>query len=124
MSTISITTFDASRFTRTPVRVQRASAAQVRLTRRGRLVLLLAVVAVLALAAVALGSATVASGEAGPVPETTVVKVQEGQTLWQIAAAANPDGDVRDTVDDIMRMNSLSSAQLQLGADLAVPVYE
>ena len=80
--------------------------------------------AVLALAAVALGSATVASGEAGPVPETTVVKVQEGQTLWQIAAAANPDGDVRDTVDDIMRMNSLPSAQLQLGADLAVPVYE
>lgn len=124
MSTISITTFDTSRFTRTPVRVQRAGAAPVRLTRRGRLVLLLAVVAVLALAAVALGSATVASGEAGPVPETTVVKVQEGQTLWQIAAAANPDGDVRDTVDDIMRMNSLPSAQLQLGADLAVPVYE
>jgi hypothetical protein len=32
---------------------------------------------------------------------------------------------VRDTVDDIMRMNSLPSAgDLQLGSDLAVPVYQ
>ncbi len=132
MSTISIarfpessTAYDSSRFTRTPVRAQRTDAAPVRLTRRGRLVLMIAVIAALAVAVVALGSSTVATGEAGVVPETRIVKVQEGQTLWQIAAEANPGGDVRDTVDDIMRMNSLPSAgALQLGADLAVPVYE
>lgn len=123
MSTISIAPFPSRAVRTAPIRT-RGARGSVRLTRRGRLVLLLAVVAALALAAVALGSATVASGEAGVVPETRIVKVQEGQTLWQLAAEANPGGDVRDTVDDIMRMNSLPSAQLQLGADLAVPVYE
>jgi LysM repeat protein len=112
MSTISITTYDRRSLRRPAV------AAPVRLTRRGRLVLVLAVIAVL-------GSSTVATDEAGAVPATRVVTVQEGQTLWQIAAEANPEGDVRDTVDDIMRMNSLPSAgDLQLGSDLAVPVYQ
>ncbi|MCX6407706.1 MAG: LysM domain-containing protein [Propionibacteriales bacterium] len=117
MSTISITTYDR----RT---LRRPAVAPVRLTRRGRLVLVLAVIAALAVGAVVLGSSTVATDEAGVVPATRVVTVQEGQTLWQIAAEANPEGDVRDTVDDIMRMNSLPSAgDLQLGSDLAVPVY-
>ncbi|MCO7237932.1 LysM domain-containing protein [Aeromicrobium sp. CnD17-E] len=119
MSTISITTYDRRTLRRPAV------AAPVRLTRRGRLVLVLAIIAALAVGAVVLGSSTVATDEAGAVPATRVVTVQEGQTLWQIAAEANPEGDVRDTVDDIMRMNSLPSAgDLQLGSDLAVPVYQ
>lgn len=125
MSTISLSqpySFGAAR--RQPSAGTRPSAP-VRLTRRGQVVVVLLLLAVLSAAAVALGSATVASGEAGTVPETRVVKVQQGQTLWQIAAEANPSGDVRDTVDDIMRMNSLPSAGgLQMGTDLAVPVYE
>lgn len=124
MSTITVTqpfTFAGPRREARPT----VKAAPVRLTRRGRVVVVLALLALLGAAAVALGSATVASGDAGVVPETRVVQVQQGQTLWQIAAEANPSGDVRDTVDDIMRMNSLPSAgSLQMGTDLAVPVYE
>jgi Tfp pilus assembly protein FimV len=124
MSTITVTAYDTRRFSRAARPAQAAPSAPVRLTRRGRLVLVLAVIAALALGAVALGSAAVSTDEAGVVPATTVVTVQEGQTLWQIAAEANPEGDVRDTVDDIMRMNSLPSAgDLQLGSELAVPVY-
>ncbi|MGQ2911099.1 LysM peptidoglycan-binding domain-containing protein [Aeromicrobium sp.] len=129
MSTITVyeTSRFAPSFSRRIASAPRSTTepAAVRLTRRGRLVLLLAVIAALAVTVVALGSSTVATSDAGAVPATTVVTVQEGQTLWQIAADANPEGDVRDTVDDIMRMNSLPSAgALQLGSDLAVPVYE
>ncbi len=100
-------------------------APQMRLTRRGRLVVLLGALVVVAFLVVGLGPSVVASSERGDVPATTVVTVQGGQTLWQIAAEANPSGDPRETVEDIMRMNSLSSAgELQMGRELAVPVYE
>ena len=94
MSTITV--YETSRFapsfsrgvTSAPRRTTEPAA--VRLTRRGRLVLLLAVIAALAITVVALGSSTVATSEVGAVPATTVVTVQEGQTLWQIAAENHP----------------------------------
>ena len=55
----------------------------------------------------------------------TSVRVLPGQTLWQIATEANPNGDIRKTVDDIVRLNSLPNASaLQLGSEIAVPVYK
>ena len=37
---------------------------------------------------------------------------------------ANPNGDIRTTVDDIMRLNSIESAGgLQAGDTIAVPLY-
>ena len=74
---------------------------------------------------VILGSTTVATDEPGaPVPATMVV-VEPGQTLWDLAAKANPNGDVRTTVDDIMRLNSIESAgDLQAGDTIAVPLYK
>ena len=98
----------------------------VRLTTRGRIAVLLAAVLTIAVLAVALGSSsTTATGEVGaPVPSQTVT-VEPGHTLWQIAAEANPNGDIRQTVDDIMRLNSLESAAgLQMGSEIAVPLYE
>lgn len=115
----------APRTSSRPISSTSGSAGAVRLTRRGRLVVLAAALAVIAFAVVALGPSVVASGERGEVPATSVVTVQPGQTLWQIAVEANPAGDPRRTVDDIMRMNALSSAgALQMGRELAVPVYE
>ncbi len=96
----------------------------VRLTRRGRVAVVVLALAVLGALAVVLGPSVVATDATGALPATTVVTVEPGQTLWHIAGEANPGGDPRDTVDDIMRMNSLSSPTLQPGADLAVPVYE
>lgn len=102
----------------------RRTQAEVRLTRRGRLAMVVSTVLMLAVLAVILGSTTVATDAPGaPVP-ASMVTVEPGQTLWDLAAAANPHGDIRDTVDDIMRLNSIESAgDLQAGDTVAVPLY-
>lgn len=96
----------------------------LRLTRRGRVAVLLAALLTVAVLVVALGSSTIAAGDAGdPVPTQTVT-VQPGDTLWELATDANPNGDLRQTVDDIMRLNSLPTAHLPMGSEIAVPIYE
>lgn len=108
-----------------PAAVQPMRRPHLRLTRRGRLTIFLGTVLALIVLAVALGSTTVATDEQGaPVPATTVT-VLPGQTLWDIAAEANPQGqDIRTTVADIMRLNSMESAgELQAGSQIAVPHY-
>ncbi len=96
----------------------------LRLTRRGRIAVLLAALLTLAVLVVALSPSTTATGEAGdPVPTRTVT-VQPGDTLWELATDANPNGDLRQTVDDIMRLNSLPTAHLPMGSEIAVPIYE
>ncbi len=96
----------------------------LRLTRRGRVAVLLAALLTVAVLVVALGSSTIAAGDAGdPVPTQTVT-VQPGDTLWKLATDANPNGDLRQTVDDIMRLNSLPTAHLPMGSEVAVPIYE
>lgn len=122
MSTITLTPREIR--TIRPVRADASRRSSMRLTRRGRIAVVTLALLVLGALAIAFGPSVVATGESGQVPATTVVTVQPGQTLWEIAIDANPDGDVRQTVDDIMRMNSLPSAGVQQGADLAVPVYE
>lgn len=101
-----------------------SQSAPLRLTRRGRALVLLLALAAISVAVVLFGSSTAATDSSAPIGTTTIT-VQPGQTLWGIAAAANPDGDVRDTVDAIIKLNALTSASaLQMGAELAVPVYE
>jgi len=102
----------------------RSRQAAVRLTRRGKIVVIAAAFAVIALLTLVLGPSVAATGQTGAPQETTTVKVMAGETLWQIASEANPHGDIRDTVDDIVRLNSLpSGSAVQPGMHLAVPVY-
>jgi LysM repeat protein len=53
---------------------------------------------------------------------TTEVVVQPGETLWQVAEDAAPSVDPRETVAVIMELNDLSSASVQAGQSLLVPV--
>lgn len=102
----------------------RPTAPQLRLTRRGKALIVSATVAVIAVTAVMFGPSSNATDEAGTPQDTTLVRVQPGHTLWQIAADANPDGDIRATVDEIVELNSLPNASsLQMGSQIAVPVY-
>lgn len=102
----------------------RPAAPQLRLTRRGKALIVSATVAVIAVTAVMFGPSSTATDEAGTPQDTTLVRVQPGHTLWQIAADANPDGDIRATVDEIVELNSLPNASsLQMGSQIAVPVY-
>ena len=49
------------------------------------------------------------------------VVVQPGQTLWSIAATADPTADPRDVVQEIMSTNALGSPSIKAGELLWVP---
>ncbi len=101
-----------------------ASSGGLRLTRRGRSALVVLALAVITALMIVFGSGTAATSDAGGVTGTTSVTVQPGETLWSIAGEANPAGDIRDTMDDIVELNSLVDGEtLQMGTKLAVPVY-
>ena len=101
--------------------VRAARPGSVRLTRRGRLVVLtLAVLAILAIGFVLAGG-SVATDEAGTPEPTRVVMVGAGDTLWDIAAGLADDGDVRAMVDRIQRLNALDTGMVIAGQRLLVP---
>ncbi|MGZ8718703.1 MAG: LysM peptidoglycan-binding domain-containing protein [Aeromicrobium sp.] len=96
----------------------------LRLTRRGRVVLFLVAIAVVLLMGVTFGGSTAATDQSGLPVAAQTITLKPGQTLWDIAVAANPNGDLRQTVDDIIELNSLPSAgELQIGREIAVPAY-
>lgn len=97
----------------------------VRLTARGRAVVasLLFVMAVVGAVMVGAAAGGAFSSASAAVGETAYVSVAQGQTLWSIAAGvAAPGQDVREVIDEIMMLNSLSSADLLVGQSLVVPV--
>jgi hypothetical protein len=129
MSTI---TFGQPHVAGRPARVARSTAssatsssAALRLTRRGKIAVLTLAVVAISILAVVLGPSSTATDQAGTPEQTVSVKVMPGHTLWQIAASANPNGDIRSTVDEIIELNSLPNASaLQMGSEIAVPVYD
>ena len=94
---------------------------ELRLTRRGRLVLLVAMLVVLMGAVLALGGYSAATDTRGPAQPTRTVVVQEGDTLWGIAAQVAAPGEVREAVHELQELNTLSGPELTEGQRLAVP---
>jgi LysM repeat protein len=98
-----------------------APAGRLRLTRRGRAVLL--VVTALALfLAVSLGrtgSQAASVSETGPALQQTTV--QSGETLWSIAQRIAPDNDPREVMAQLRRINNLHGSSLQAGQQLLLP---
>lgn len=123
MSTIAIHSGPVS----TPRAAVRVAAprpvGEVRLTRRGRGVVVGAMVSLILAAGVVLGDGSVATEESGTAPETRVVAVSPGDTLWAIASEIAP-GDTREVVDEIKRLNALDSAAVSAGQRLRVPVLD
>ncbi len=96
----------------------------VRLTRRGRLVVLLLALGLVLSAGLWLAQASMADGDDVPEP-TRVVVVAPGDTLWGLAeetVAASGEGDVAAVVTDIQDLNDLDSGALQAGQELRVPL--
>jgi LysM repeat protein len=101
-----------------------APVPSLRLTRRGRFVVFVGSLAISLGALVAWGPSVVATSEKGEPIQVRVVTVEPGDTLWDIAARANPDGNVGDTVHEIADLNAMSSTgDLYVGQHLSVPRY-
>ena len=97
---------------------------QVRLTRRGRLVVFLGALTVVLLIGVFWGAGSVASERPGKAEPTEIVMVGEGETLWDIASQVAADGDTGAMVERIQRMNALDSGMLTAGQKIRVPATE
>jgi hypothetical protein len=96
--------------------------APVRMTSRGRIVFVLALVLVAFLAVSLLRTGTQAgAGTASTGSATRTVTVHTGETLWQIALQVAPSVDPRDTIDRIRDLNSLDTTVVQAGQRLIVP---
>lgn len=97
---------------------RRADAAPVlRMTRRGRLVVL-----AVALMVVLLPGAWRAMATAQVEGSTTVaVTVQPGDTLWGIAAEIDPGADPRALIAEIRELNAMAQSGLVPGQVLVVP---
>ena len=50
------------------------------------------------------------------------VTVANGESIWSIARSLNSDGDVRALVDQIVKVNSLDSADVAAGTKIRVPL--
>jgi hypothetical protein len=105
-------------------RASQRVTSPVRLTRRGRIAVLV-LLALLALLATTLGfvlsSGSAAAGGPGAAVGSSIVVVQPGDTLWSIAARANPNADPRVLVQRIIDVNALPGADVQPGQELSLP---
>ena len=50
------------------------------------------------------------------------VTVAPGETIWSVAKALNDNGDVRELVDQIIKVNGLASSDLAAGSKIRVPL--
>ncbi|WP_082979001.1 LysM peptidoglycan-binding domain-containing protein [Arthrobacter sp. B6] len=110
------------------VRSRKGTLPPLRLTRRGRVVLigipLVLLAAVLFLLAGFLNAPAKAADSVADlaVTPTVSVTVQAGESLWGIAAAVAPDRDARDVIADIVQLNNLTAGTVLPGQQLFVPV--
>lgn len=99
----------------------RSVPARVRLTRRGRAVVLVLALGVLLGAMVALGGFATATRTGGSPQPVRVIEVHDGDTLYGIAGRIAEPGQVRAMVHRIEELNSLPGSSVQAGQKLAIP---
>ncbi len=95
--------------------------SRLRMTRRGRAVLLILIATPLVVAALLFGinaGGATATSSSTPLAKVTVVG---GETLWGVAQQIAPHADPRDVVADLMSVNRLSTADIYPGEQLSVP---
>jgi nucleoid-associated protein YgaU len=116
--------------TRVTTRARTARPGAVRLTRRGRLLVtglvLLVAIATATMLWMSVAGSVQAASRGGAAPRSpyqgmTQVVVQPGQTLWSIAAAAEPSANAWAVVQQIVEVNALSGPQVHAGELLWVP---
>ncbi len=122
MTTMTLDTLFQSDTVFDSPRLPRVARPAVRLTRRGRIVVVVAALLVaFAIGVFVTAAGSVATQQPGTPEPTRIVQVGSGDTLWDIAAGLADDGDVRAVMEQIKQLNALESADLQAGQRLVVP---
>lgn len=105
----------------------KSSQPPLRLTRRGRIVLIGVPLILLSVLLISLAGflnspakAADSASELSLTP-TVSVTVQPGQSLWGIAASVAPERDPRDVVADIVQLNNLDGGRVMPGQQIFVP---
>jgi len=98
----------------------RPANSGLKLTVRGRRVVALLSLLPIVIAFVLIGTRAAQADAAGPT--TAVIKVEAGQSLWDVAVAIAPNEDPRTTIWTIKALNGLTSSEVQSGQGLIVPV--
>lgn len=110
-----------------PPHSQPGKPPRLRLTRRGRIVLIglplvLLAAVILSLTGLLNSPAKAADTASGlTVTPTVSVTVQPGESLWAIAGKVDPDRDPRDVIVDIVQLNDLQAGKVMPGQQLFVP---
>ena len=97
----------------------RPANSGLKLTVRGlRVVALIALLAIF-VALLLIGTRAAQADATGPT--TAVIKVEAGQSLWDVAVAIAPNEDPRSTIWTIKALNGLETSEVQAGQALIVP---
>ncbi|MFI5931144.1 LysM peptidoglycan-binding domain-containing protein [Actinoplanes sp. NPDC051494] len=100
--------------------VRPARPVPLRLTRRGRIVVL-AVLFLLATLASAVLWTTASRADETPTGPTSTVVVQPDDSLWSIAARVAPDRSRERVVREIRHLNGIPGSDIYAGETLVVP---
>lgn len=109
----------------TPVNREKTERAQirssVRLTRRGRIVVILVLACAFLVGWSTLGGSTADASVESASAVGQVVVVQQGESLWSIAQDIAPSTDPREVILRIREMNNLGTDHVYPGQSLHVP---
>jgi LysM domain len=101
----------------------RTGSPRLRITQRGRSLLMAVIVAPLVVAAAmfALNGGDATASSKGSDVDFQYVTVASGETLWQLAGQLAPTADPREVIDQIVQLNQLDSPDVFAGQELAIP---
>jgi len=103
----------------TSAKSARPAQTGMKLTVRGRRVVALLALLPIVIAFFFVGTRAVQAEQSGPT--TQVIKVEVGQSLWDVAVAIAPNEDPRSTIWTIKALNGLETSEVQAGQALIVP---
>ena len=98
----------------------RRAEPPLRLTRRGRAVVLTALALIACAASVVLFT-TASRASTEPATPAPTITVRPGDTLWDIAVRVKPGRDGQAAVAELRKINRLDSVDLQPGQVLILP---
>ena len=97
----------------------RPANSGLKLTVRGRRVVALLALLPIFVAFLLIGTRAAQADATGPT--TAVIKVEAGQSLWDVAVAIAPNEDPRSTIWTIKALNGLETSEVQAGQALIAP---